>query len=561
MTIAELRLQKHYSAIKSDHDEFLLRKACEYDICGVGLPSLRILTQRILIYLSAFSQAERLMYRIVEHHHLTLGANSLFFMKSVIDPHSIQFRLTVGMVLASTLGISGLTGWVNFRMRQLLVENHKENARMVASRLGEDVDLYEKTTVVSQALAMAIDYREQPDVAIWVIADSGELVAASRTLSMGSWQVDGFADKLMTVVPQQNKGLDVINFQNRYLVTCSSPLSIQGQVIGTLYVVDDVTKDRESLTRITRTLALSSLLVIGVGAIATALYVNRAIRPIRKMNRLAADISAYNLADTRLEFDRAPTEVQQLAQTCNMMISRLSAAWDQQRQFVSDVSHELRTPLTLVHGYLQSTLRRSDNLTPPQKEGLEIAADEADRTIRLLQDLLDLARADGGHLRFQLESEPLHKILAEVLEMSQYVSESPKKKLSRRIHADLQPVYALADRNRLKQVLINLIDNALKYSEDDKPIQVTLRELGDSAYIEVKDQGCGIPLADLNKIFEPFYRVDEARSRATGGTGLGLSIVKTLVEGMNGTLKVHSKLGKGSLFTVILPISPKLSPK
>ena len=89
----------------------------------------------------------------------------------------------------------------------------------------------------------------------------------------------------MTVVPQQNKGLDVINFSNRYLVTCSSPLSIQGQVIGTLYVVDDVTKDRESLTRITRTLALSSLLVIGVGAIATALYVNRAIRPIRKMNR------------------------------------------------------------------------------------------------------------------------------------------------------------------------------------------------------------------------------------------------------------------------------------
>ena len=94
----------------------------------------------------------------------------------------------------------------------------------------------------------------------------------------------------------------------------------------------------------------------------------------------------------------------------------------------------------------------------------------------------------------------------------------------------------------------------MKYSNDDEPIRVGLKKMGDRAYIEVRDQGRGIPLADLNKIFDPFYRVDEDRSRATGGTGLGLSIVKTLVEGMNGTLKVQSKLGEGSVFTVSLPI-------
>lgn len=466
-------------------------------------------------------------------------------MKSVIDTHSIQFRLTVGVVLASVLGISGFTGWINLRMRQILVESHKDKAITIAQRLEDDTDLYRESMIVKEALSMAIDYREQPDIAIWVADTSGNLVAESKTLSMGSWQVNGFANKLMDEV-MARPGLAVFDLQDRHLVTCSSPLKINGQLIGQLYVVDDITEDQQSLHRITRTLALSSLLAICIGAIATSLYINRALHPIRKMSRLAGNISAHNLADTRLEFEQAPTEVQELAQTCNMMISRLSAAWDQQRRFVSDVSHELRTPLTLVHGYLQSTLRRSQNLTEPQKEGLEIAASEADRTIRLLQDLLDLARADGGHIRFNIEREPLDEVVQEVLEMNQY--------MSNRIQTQLNPIKAFADRSRLKQVLINLLDNAMKYSAPNQPIQVSLAQHGEHAYIEITDKGRGIPLCDLTKIFDPFFRVDEDRSRATGGTGLGLSIVKTLVEGMNGTLKVHSKLGEGSTFTVALPV-------
>ena len=465
-------------------------------------------------------------------------------MKPVADHNSIQFRLTVGMVLASIIGIGGFTGWINWRMKQILIESHKDNALMIAGRLGQDADLYEESMVVKEALVKAIDYREQPDIAIWVVDPQGNVVAESDTLSMGSWQMDGFSTELMNTVPGK-PGLDVFKLQARHLVTCASPLEVNGQVVGELYVVDDITEDSQSLGRITRTLALSSLLAIGVGAIATSLYINRALRPIRKMSRLAGNISANNLAGTRLEFEQAPTEVQELAQTCNMMISRLSAAWDQQKRFVSDVSHELRTPLTLVHGYLQSTLRRSDNLTLPQKEGLEIAASEADRTIRLLQDLLDLARADGGHMRFQIEKQPIKALVQEVLEVCDYTCD--------RINAELAPVSARVDSSRLKQVLINLVENALKYSDKAVPIEVTLTEVGANAYIEIRDRGRGIPLADLTNIFEPFYRVDEDRSRATGGTGLGLSIVKTLVEGMNGSLKVQSELGEGSVFTVCLP--------
>ncbi|NEP63613.1 MAG: HAMP domain-containing histidine kinase, partial [Symploca sp. SIO2G7] len=344
-----------------------------------------------------------------------------------------------------------------------------------------------------------------------------------------------------------NPRLESVNIQGRQMIVCISPLDINGNLLGDLFVIDDITQNQRSFSTVTKDLTLASVIVIGLSAVVIAIYVRQSIKPLCKMNKMAADVSPDNLANAHLKFDQAPTEVRDLAQAFNMMLGRLSAAWEQQRRFVSDVSHELRTPLTLVHGYLQSTLRRCNTLTDPQREGLEIAAAEADRTIRLLQDLLDLARADGGHIRFHIERVPLKELTLETIEMCRYASD--------RVKTDIQVagIDARADRHRLKQVLINLIDNAVKYSRDHTVVTVRLRLEGEWAIIEVCDRGRGIPMANLTQIFEPFYRVDEDRSRATGGTGLGLSIVKTLVEGMRGKIKVQSTLDEGSIFTVSLP--------
>jgi signal transduction histidine kinase len=173
-----------------------------------------------------------------------------------------------------------------------------------------------------------------------------------------------------------------------------------------------------------------------------------------------------------------------------------------------------------------------------------------------LQDLLDLARADRGYLHFQLEPLLIADLVAEVVEMAKQYSH---REIAIVCGEDL--LEASADRNRLKLVLLNLIDNAVKYSPSDTEIKVGVRSFGDRAIVEICDRGVGIPLAQQGRIFERFYRVDEARSRsvspgeslATGGTGLGLSIVKTLVEGMGGTVTVRSKPGEGSTFGVILP--------
>ncbi|NEQ51890.1 MAG: HAMP domain-containing histidine kinase [Leptolyngbya sp. SIO3F4] len=461
------------------------------------------------------------------------------------DPGCIQFRLTAGMVLASILGFGGMTAWSNFRMQQILIKGHKDNAIEIAERFGQDVAWMDETLPSTMALEKVINYRSTADTAIWIRSPEGELIAQSDTLDMGSWQKDGFAEEVLALPAAQT--LDSVTIQDRALIICISPLEVNGNLVGDLFVIDDITQNQASFAAVNRDLTLASIFVIGLSAVVIAIYVRESIKPVCKMNELAANVCPDNLADTHLEFDRAPTEVRDLAQAFNMMLCRLSAAWEQQRRFVSDVSHELRTPLTLVHGYLQSTLRRCNTLTEPQREGLEIAASEADRTIRMLQDLLDLARADGGHIRFHIERVPLKDLILETVDMCLYPSD--------RVKVDIRAAGfdARADRNRLKQVLINLIDNAVKYSEDDTVVTVRLKQEDEWAIIQVCDRGRGIPTTDLTQIFEPFYRVDEDRSRATGGTGLGLSIVKTLVEGMRGKIKVQSKPGEGSIFTVSLP--------
>ena len=237
-------------------------------------------------------------------------------------------------------------------------------------------------------------------------------------------------------------------------------------------------------------------------------------------------ISIEDLGQAQLYLDNAPSEVKELAQTLTMMLSRLSQSWEQERQFVSNVSHELRTPLTIVHGYLQSVLRRQNNLTEVQLEALETAASEAERTIRLLQDLLDLARADNGYLHFQMKFCVLNDLVEEVVSMAEKYSDRPIT-----IESATYPIEVKADYNRLKQVLLNLIDNAVKYSEANTPVILKLNQFPEQAVIQVCDQGYGIPLQHQTRIFERFYRVDESRSHTTGGCGLGLSIVKTLVEG------------------------------
>jgi signal transduction histidine kinase len=430
--------------------------------------------------------------------------------------------------------------WTSSRTQHLLVAANKHHVQYLAQRLPQDVEIYQQMMTLPEALQKAVDYRTTGNTLIWVEDKNGSVLAQSNGLEVGTRDTQLMALSGIPLFPQ-------VQFLNgRYWVMCRGPLAVNNQVLGQLVLAQDITTEQVMFQRLLWTLAGASAAAIGLMTIAIAMYVRRSLLPLEQMCRVAQRISPEQFEREKLQFENAPTEVKQLAQTLDRTLLQLYQTWEHQRQFVSNVSHELRTPLTLVSGYLQSTLRRGQNLTEAQRDALGIASTEAERTIQLLADLLDLARVDGGHLHFDLKPLILNDAIAEVVEMARQTSDREIE-----FYAD-ETVSAIADFNRLKQVLINLIDNAVKYSE--KEVVVRLECAGEQAKIEVRDRGWGIPLSQQSRIFERFYRVDEARSRSTGGTGLGLSIVKTLVEGMKGAVTVRSQPGEGSRFIVLLPL-------
>jgi two-component system phosphate regulon sensor histidine kinase PhoR len=238
-------------------------------------------------------------------------------------------------------------------------------------------------------------------------------------------------------------------------------------------------------------------------------------------------------------------------------------------EFVANVSHELRTPLTSIKGYLETLLEGALEDQEHARQFLEIVFKHAERLGRLLDDLLDLSNIELGRVKLAFEPVSLREVLEDVLSIYSVQAEKKGITLESRVWTDLPPVRA--DRDRLAQILVNLVDNAIKFTPEGGHVTVgarkrhgipltpdlsevmTLDHHGDFVEIAVEDTGIGIPSRDLPRVTERFYRVDKARFRELGGTGLGLAIVKHLVQAHGGTLRVESELGKGTRILFTLP--------
>jgi signal transduction histidine kinase len=461
-----------------------------------------------------------------------------------VDWSSLNVRLTIETSLLVIVGLGSVALWTGFRMQQILLTSHTQNISYIADRFPRDVAMYSDIMPVEQGIQKTIDTVALPGVLIWVKSPDGRFIAKSVGF-------DPSTSKTMALINLAEMPLQPQIYQlgERSLVLYQGTVNIKGQDLGKVYIVQDVTSDQQALVAALTGLITICLIVMMAILLLLRFRVDRLLRPLEAISRMAGEISADDLSAVQMQFDQAPSEVKNLAQAFNMLLTRLSASWERQRQFVGDASHELRTPLTIVQGYLQSLLRRSQNLTEMQRDALETATSETERTVRLLQDLLDLARADNGQFRFRLEPLLVNELVDEVVAMAQKVGDRTIT-----IQAD-SLVEVQADRDRLKQVLINLIDNAINYSKPDQPIMIRLYEANQQACIQVMDNGVGISLVDQSRVFERFYRVDEARSRTSGGTGLGLSIVKSLIDGMGGEITLQSKPNEGSTFSIYLPLA------
>ncbi len=290
-----------------------------------------------------------------------------------------------------------------------------------------------------------------------------------------------------------------------------------------------------------------AVLLAGFGGYALA---RKALSPIDSMATQATKISAERLGD-RLSIENSQDELGRLGTVFNDMLGRLQAAFDQLRRFTADASHELRTPLTAIRSVGEVALQ--DQRSPAEyRDVIGSMLEEVDRLTRLSESLLALSRADAGHVHFQGEEIPLLRLAGEARSVVDVLAEEKRQRID--IEGDTN-IFVSVDRLILRQAIVNLLDNAIKYSPTESRILVRVESGGDEqVFLNVVDQGPGIPGEHQPYVFDRFYRVDKARTREWGGAGLGLSITRWAVEAHGGTITLKSEEGHGSTFRIALPV-------
>jgi heavy metal sensor kinase len=276
----------------------------------------------------------------------------------------------------------------------------------------------------------------------------------------------------------------------------------------------------------------------------------RALSPVDALVQTARKVSGTNLS-SRLQKLETGDELQRLSDTLNEMLDRIETAFLRVTQFTADASHELRTPISLIRTEAELALRRSRG-EAEYKESLRHILLEAERTTALIEQLLELARADSGREALHMEPIDLRQTLGRVVEGWQQVA--TMRNLSFSANLDDQSTFIMGDETLLRRLIDILLDNAFKYTPSPGSVVLSLEPRGETAMIAVQDSGVGIGPQEQSKIFERFYRVDKARSRAEGGSGLGLAIAQWIVAQHRGSIAVESRPGEGATFRVELPV-------
>ena len=277
----------------------------------------------------------------------------------------------------------------------------------------------------------------------------------------------------------------------------------------------------------------------------------RALSPVDALVSTAREIGGANLS-SRLKKLKTGDELQRLSDTLNEMLDRIETAFQRVTQFTADASHELRTPVSLIRTESELALRRS-RAEHEYKESFRHILLEAERTTSLIEQLLALARADSGREELHIQPVDLGSVMRSVVDGWRQVSTMQNLQFITRISD--QTTFVMGDESLLRRLADILLDNAFKYTPSPGSVELSLEQKAENAVLVVQDSGVGIAEEDQDKIFERFYRVDKARSRAQGGTGLGLAIAQWIVTQHRGSITVESRPGEGAIFRVRLPLT------
>ncbi len=335
-----------------------------------------------------------------------------------------------------------------------------------------------------------------------------------------------------------------VSINGHHLRVATLPLKINGEIRGAIQTGQSLRTMDAANDRLLKIMLVGGALTLLAALLIGDYLTRRALQPIDTIAQTARQITAADDLSRRIPYNGPSDELGQLTHTFNETLARLERLFNVQRRFVADVSHEMRTPLTTIRGNVDLMRRFGYD-----EEAITAIEGEARRMSRLVEDLLLLARADAGRLPLERNLVELDTLVAEVFDQARVLSDGVVVTLG-----PIEPARVIGDADRIKQLLLNLVSNGLKYTPAGGTLTLGLRRDGPWVRVDVTDTGVGIPAEDLPHIFDRFYRVDKARSRTQGGTGLGLAIAQWLAEAHGGQIAVTSQPGAGSTFTLKLPL-------
>ena len=467
-----------------------------------------------------------------------------------MNTHSIRFRLTVWYagLLAGLLVLFGASVYVGLGhyLKRTLTDSLTNEARQIGETLLVNISLSGEAYVVDE-----IKEHLAPEI-------NGVFVRVTRadgsTLYESGVPRDGSFDprNVATVSGDLNQASSRVEHQpgRPELIVCAVPFTSRD---GSRFLVEAGSSLKQSesvLHGLLLTFAVGLPLVVVVAIAGGYVVMRRALAPVGEITRTAEQITSRNLSE-RLPEAKTGDELEALSIALNRMIARIEHSFRHVNRFSADASHELRTPLTVLRGELEAIAQRPD-LPADVRDTIGSTLEETERLSKIVESLLAISRLDGGEALMTRERFDLTALVTDTADQMRLLAEDKQIALKCVASAGIE---VEGDQGRVKQVVVNLVDNAIKYTGEGGAVEISVGVVNGSAVLEVTDSGVGIPSEALSHIFERFYRVDKARSRQMGGAGLGLSIVKSICTAHEGRVRVESTEGKGSRFTVELPLA------
>ena len=469
---------------------------------------------------------------------------------------SLRARLTIwySAILAITLAVFGFFVYLTLErnlereINQGLQDRAREvNAAVVTFR----VPLRGQRIVIPNVDAFA-----QADTFVQIVDFNGEVVSASD--SLGDQHLP-FDERTLSLTRTRHAYFDTVSVGTERLRLFNAPLLVADQSVGLLQVGRGLHPVAAALEQLRLLMLGGGLISIVLSGLIGSALARAALRPLDRLAQTAQAIGEAQDFSQRVQHAGPADEVGRLAATFNGMLGRLQEAYGRvesalaaQRRFVGDASHELRTPLTTIRGNA-ALLRRVPQMAAADRgEALEQISGEAERMSRLVTDLLTLARADAG-LHLKLSPVSMRGIVTDVYRQLQLLANGRVLALGTLADGEVW-----GDADYLKQLLLILADNAIKYTPEGGRVELSVERAGKWLEVQVADDGVGIAPEDMPHIFDRFYRADQTRS--SGGTGLGLAIARWILDEHGAQIRVASEPGQGSIFTVQLPLLKTHSP-